>query len=140
MYEVHATDSDEGVNGEVRYAFLQTGASNRDWENFHIDAISGVITTTVKLDREKQALYSVSPPCVRHVWRIYTTEPLTESQSLFQLFIVARDMGQPVPYETTQPLQVALLDTDDNEPVFLKPPVKKGPSSEPLWLYVSIRI
>ncbi|CAG04741.1 unnamed protein product [Tetraodon nigroviridis] len=96
VYEVHATDADEGVNGEVRYGFLQTGASNRDWENFHIDAISGVITTTVKLDREKQALYS--------------------------LIIVARDMGQPVPYETTQPLQVALLDIDDNEPVFLKPP------------------
>lgn len=60
MYEVHATDSDEGVNGEVRYAFLQTGAGNRDWENFHIDSISGVIATTVKLDREKQALHSVS--------------------------------------------------------------------------------
>ncbi|XP_072247435.1 cadherin-23-like isoform X1 [Leuresthes tenuis] len=96
VYEVHATDSDEGVNGEVRYGFLQTGAGNRDWENFHIDATSGVITTTVKLDREKQALHS--------------------------LIIVARDMGQPVPYETTQPLQVALLDIDDNEPVFLKPP------------------
>lgn len=64
MYEVHATDSDEGVNGEVRYAFLQTGAGNRDWENFHIDAMSGVITTTVKLDREKQALHSVSQLCV----------------------------------------------------------------------------
>ncbi|XP_015250042.1 PREDICTED: cadherin-23-like [Cyprinodon variegatus] len=96
VYEVHATDSDEGVNGEVRYAFLQTGAGNRDWESFHIDPTSGVITTTVKLDREKQALLS--------------------------LIIVARDMGQPVPYETTQPLQVALLDIDDNEPVFLKPP------------------
>uniref|UniRef100_A0A3P8WJC5 Cadherin-23 n=1 Tax=Cynoglossus semilaevis TaxID=244447 RepID=A0A3P8WJC5_CYNSE len=97
VYEVYATDSDEGVNGEVRYSFLQTGAGNRDWENFHIDPFSGVITTTVKMDREKQAL---------HI-----------------LIIVARDMGQPVPYETTQPLQVALLDIDDNEPVFLKPPV-----------------
>ncbi|XP_057704908.1 cadherin-23 isoform X1 [Corythoichthys intestinalis] len=96
VYEVYATDSDEGVNGEVRYGFLQTGAGNRDWENFHIDATSGVITTTVKLDREKQSLHS--------------------------LIIVARDMGHPVPYETTQPLQVALLDIDDNEPVFLKPP------------------
>lgn len=64
MYEVYATDSDEGVNGEVRYAFLQTGAGNKDWENFRIDAISGVITTTVKLDREKQALYGVSHLCV----------------------------------------------------------------------------
>lgn len=36
---------------------------------------------------------------------------------------MAHDLGQPVPYETTQPLQVALLDIDDNEPVFLKPPV-----------------
>ncbi|XP_045556594.1 cadherin-23 [Salmo salar] len=96
VYEVFATDGDEGVNGEVRYAFLQTGARNRDWENFHIDAITGVITTAVKLDREKQALHS--------------------------LIVVAYDLGQPVPYETTQPLQVALLDIDDNEPVFFKPP------------------
>ncbi|KAG7462693.1 hypothetical protein MATL_G00187450 [Megalops atlanticus] len=96
VYEVFATDGDEGVNGEVRYAFLQTGAGNRDWENFHIDALTGVITTAVRLDREKQALYS--------------------------LIVVAYDLGQPVPYETTQPLQVALSDIDDNEPVFLKPP------------------
>ncbi|CAB1343305.1 unnamed protein product [Coregonus sp. 'balchen'] len=95
VYEVFATDGDEGVNGEVRYAFLQTGVRNRDWENFHIDAITGVITTAVKLDREKQALHS--------------------------LIVVAYDLGQPVPYETTQPLQVALLDIDDNEPVFFKP-------------------
>ncbi|TST98568.1 Cadherin-23 [Bagarius yarrelli] len=100
VYEVFATDEDEGVNGEVRYSFLQTGAGNRDWENFRIDAISGVITTAVKLDREKQALYS--------------------------LIVVAYDLGQPVPYETTQPLQVALSDIDDNEPVFLKPP-RGGP-------------
>ncbi|XP_049336962.1 cadherin-23 isoform X2 [Astyanax mexicanus] len=96
VYEVFATDEDEGVNGEVRYSFLQTGAGNRDWENFHIDALTGVITTAVKLDREKQPLYS--------------------------LIVVAYDLGQPVPYETTQPLQVALSDLDDNEPVFLKPP------------------
>ncbi|XP_077053022.1 cadherin-23 isoform X1 [Siphateles boraxobius] len=96
VYEVFATDEDEGVNGEVRYSFLQTGAGNRDWENFHIDAVTGVITTAVKLDREKQALYS--------------------------LLVVAYDLGEPVPYETIQPLQVALSDIDDNEPVFPKPP------------------
>ncbi|MGH0120863.1 UNVERIFIED_CONTAM: hypothetical protein FKN15_024344 [Acipenser sinensis] len=96
VYEVFATDRDEGVNGEVRYSFLQTGAGNKDWENFSIDPVSGVITTAVRLDREKQALHN--------------------------LIIVAYDLGQPVPYETTQPLQVALTDIDDNEPVFLKPP------------------
>ncbi|MGH0114603.1 UNVERIFIED_CONTAM: hypothetical protein FKN15_031088 [Acipenser sinensis] len=96
VYEVFATDRDEGVNGEVQYSFLQTGAGNKDWENFSIDPVSGVITTAVRLDREKQALHN--------------------------LIIVAYDLGQPVPYETTQPLQVALTDIDDNEPVFLKPP------------------
>ncbi|CAL8258339.1 unnamed protein product [Lota lota] len=93
---VLATDMDEGVNGEVRYAFLQTGAGNRDWENFHINALTGAITTAVRLDREKQARHS--------------------------LILVAYDLGQPVPYETTQPLEVVLLDIDDNEPVFLTPP------------------
>uniref|UniRef100_A0A4W4GSM4 Cadherin-23 n=1 Tax=Electrophorus electricus TaxID=8005 RepID=A0A4W4GSM4_ELEEL len=101
VYEVFATDVDEGVNGEVRYGFLQTGAGSRDWDSFRIDPLTGVITTTVKLDREKQALYS--------------------------LIVVAYDLGQPVPYETTQPLQVALSDIDDNEPVFLKPPVRGVP-------------
>lgn len=64
-------------------------------------------------------------------------EPLTEYENLFQLIIVARDMGHPVPYETTQPLQVALLDIDDNEPVFLKPPVRKPPLKYfIMWLHV----
>lgn len=46
-------------------------------------------------------------------------------------------MGHPVPYETTQPLQVALLDIDDNEPVFLKPPVRmKWPEHLLMWLSV----
>ena len=49
---------------------------------------------------------------------------LTNSFLPSQLTVVAYDLGQPVPYETTQPLQVALLDIDDNEPVFLKPPVR----------------
>lgn len=55
-------------------------------------------------------------------WRRNSESPHV---SYLQLIIVARDMGQPVPYETTQPLQVALLDIDDNEPVFLKPPVRQ---------------
>lgn len=136
MYEVYATDSDEGVNGEVRYSFLQTGAGNRDWENFHIDPFSGVITTTVKMDREKQALHIVSP-----LGSLFSSCPplcsqVTDSKPLSQLIIVARDMGQPVPYETTQPLQVALLDIDDNEPVFLKPPVCGVNVSE--WMFISV--
>ncbi|XP_045639556.1 cadherin-23 isoform X1 [Ursus americanus] len=95
VYEAYATDKDEGLNGAVRYSFLKT-AGNRDWEYFTIDPISGLIQTAQRLDREKQALYS--------------------------LILVASDLGQPVPYETMQPLQVALEDIDDNEPLFVRPP------------------
>lgn len=58
MYEVYATDNDEGLNGAVRYSFLKT-TGNRDWEYFTIDPISGLIQTAQRLDREKQAVYSV---------------------------------------------------------------------------------
>ena len=49
-----------------------------------------------------------------------------------QLILVASDLGQPVPYETMQPLQVALDDIDDNEPLFLRPPVSSHPSPAPV--------
>ncbi|NXU56641.1 CAD23 protein, partial [Turnix velox] len=95
VYEVYATDKDEGLNGAVLYSLLKTGAGNKDWEYFSIDSISGLIQTAMRLDREKQAVYN--------------------------LIIVACDQGQPA-YETMQPLQVALDDIDDNEPIFLRPP------------------
>ncbi|XP_056655278.1 cadherin-23 isoform X1 [Monodelphis domestica] len=95
VYEVYATDQDEGLNGAVRYSFLKT-TGNRDWEYFTIDPISGLIQTAKRLDREQQPMYS--------------------------LILVASDLGQPVPYETMQPLLVALDDIDDNEPIFVRPP------------------
>ncbi|NWX92287.1 CAD23 protein, partial [Nothoprocta pentlandii] len=95
VYEVYATDKDEGLNGAVLYSLLKTGAGNKDWEYFSIDSVSGLIQTAMRLDREKQAVYN--------------------------LIIVACDQGQPA-YETMQPLQVALDDIDDNEPLFLQPP------------------
>ncbi|NXF31776.1 CAD23 protein, partial [Nyctibius bracteatus] len=95
VYEVYATDKDEGLNGAVLYNLLKTGAGSKDWEYFSIDSVSGLIQTAMRLDREKQAVYN--------------------------LIIVACDQGQPA-YETMQPLQVALDDIDDNEPVFLRPP------------------
>uniref|UniRef100_A0A6I8QEL0 Cadherin domain-containing protein n=1 Tax=Xenopus tropicalis TaxID=8364 RepID=A0A6I8QEL0_XENTR len=96
VYEVYATDNDEGLNGAVRYNLLKTGAGTKDWEYFTIDSTSGLIQTALRLDREKQAMYN--------------------------LIIVAYDLGQPVPYETMLPLQVALDDIDDNEPAFIRPP------------------
>ena len=57
----------------------------------------------------------------------------------FQLILVAYDLGQPVPYETTQPLQVVLLDIDDNEPVFLKPPVSSNYSSIRMFTQILLK-
>lgn len=66
VYEVYATDKDEGLNGAVRYSFLKS-TGNRDWEYFTIDPISGLIQTAQRLDREKQAVYSVRGQA-RAVW------------------------------------------------------------------------
>lgn len=60
VYEVYATDKDEGLNGVVLYNLLKTGAGNKDWEYFSIDSVSGLIQTAMRLDREKQAVYNVS--------------------------------------------------------------------------------
>lgn len=60
VYEVYATDKDEGLNGAVLYNLLKTGAGNKDWEYFSIDSVSGLIQTAMRLDREKQAVYNVS--------------------------------------------------------------------------------
>ncbi|XP_042648951.1 cadherin-23 isoform X2 [Tyto alba] len=106
VYEVYATDEDEGLNGAVLYSLLKTGAGNKDWEYFTIDSVSGLIQTAMRLDREKQAVYN--------------------------LIIVASDQGQPA-YETMQPLQIALDDIDDNEPIFLRPP-RDSPQYQALFV------
>ncbi|KAK2098018.1 Cadherin-23, partial [Saguinus oedipus] len=72
------------LNPALLYSFLKT-AGSRDWEFLTIDPISGFIQTAQRLDGETQAL-----------------------------ILVASDLGKPVPYETTQPLQVALENIDDN--------------------------
>lgn len=67
VYEVYATDKDEGLNGAVLYSLLKTGAGSKDWEYFSIDSVSGLIQTAMRLDREKQAVYNVSQAAV-HPW------------------------------------------------------------------------
>ncbi|XP_071667721.1 cadherin-23 isoform X2 [Patagioenas fasciata] len=62
VYEVYATDKDEGLNGAVLYNLLKTGAGNKDWEYFSIDSVSGLIQTAMRLDREKQAVYNRDSP------------------------------------------------------------------------------
>lgn len=55
---VKAVDQDAGLNSQVRYSIRPVG--NRNW--FEIDSITGEITLTQPLDREKQKLLQVDIP------------------------------------------------------------------------------
>ena len=55
VIKVMAMDADSGENGDVRYRLKDESNS----EKFDIDPVTGEISTTVKLDREKQEKYLV---------------------------------------------------------------------------------
>ena len=58
---VHAVDNDQGLNGEVRYQFIENPSDRyQDWRSFHIDSETGVITTAINIDREVQRVFLVS--------------------------------------------------------------------------------
>ncbi|KAM9319167.1 protocadherin-16-like [Pholidichthys leucotaenia] len=81
---VSASDLDQGSNGEVTYGgILQEG--------FSINPVTGVITTTMSLDRELQEYYTVT--------------------------VSARDGGLPPNYAKSS-VRIKILDVDDNPPIF----------------------
>lgn len=91
---VEAEDKDTGANGEVRY-HIRIGEDNvQDTPEFHLDPITGVLSTKLVLDREEQHKY--------------------------ELVLVAKDQGSPISYETLRFLTVLLEDVNDNRPVFPK--------------------
>lgn len=56
---VEAEDKDTGSNGEVRY-HLRIGEENlQDTPQFHLDPVTGALSTKVVLDREEQNKYEV---------------------------------------------------------------------------------
>ncbi|CAL4115826.1 unnamed protein product, partial [Meganyctiphanes norvegica] len=94
VLEILAEDKDSSYNGEVRY-HLRLGDDNvQDTDNFHMDPITGVITTKKTMDREFKHKY--------------------------QLVLVAKDQGSPISYETLRFLTVVLEDENDNRPMFPK--------------------
>jgi protocadherin Fat 1/2/3 len=54
MFAVHASDRDEGSNGEVRYSLGGPG------DVFAVDPYSGWLTTLVPLDRETVPSYTIT--------------------------------------------------------------------------------
>uniref|UniRef100_A0AAY4EM86 Protocadherin-16 n=1 Tax=Denticeps clupeoides TaxID=299321 RepID=A0AAY4EM86_9TELE len=89
VLQVTARDKDQGLNGDVRYRVLPDAGSHSDW--FSIDPVTGIITTAVQLDYEKDPKPTVT--------------------------VVATDGGKP-PLSSTTVVEVTLQDINDNEPVF----------------------
>ncbi|KAG7458772.1 hypothetical protein MATL_G00224240 [Megalops atlanticus] len=87
ILQVHATDLDEGMNSVVHYSIAK---SEQDYL-VNIDPKSGLITTAVTLDHEKEAQ--------------------------IQFLLVAVDGGSP-PLSSTATVLAHVEDVNDNEPVF----------------------
>ncbi|XP_049764628.1 cadherin-related tumor suppressor-like [Schistocerca cancellata] len=89
---VKAADRDEGRNGYVEYSLVAGAGPGGDAARlFSVGATDGLVRVTGRLDRETRALY--------------------------ELWVEARDRGQP-PLATRALLRVRVLDENDNSPVF----------------------
>ncbi|XP_033755014.1 LOW QUALITY PROTEIN: cadherin-23-like [Pecten maximus] len=91
VYDVHASDSDRGVNGMVDYGFYHNGVYTTATPEFMINSITGVIRAQRVYDREEVDRYV--------------------------LLLSAKDRGTPS-LESTRFLTVVILDVNDNPPVF----------------------
>ncbi|CAH2300904.1 protocadherin Fat 4 [Pelobates cultripes] len=56
LIQVIASDADEGVNGMIRYSIIDGNPSGE----FRIDTVTGVISITKPLDRERKSSYSLT--------------------------------------------------------------------------------
>lgn len=94
VVKVTANDEDTGSNGKVNYSLVPAKQGNRDIDWFSIDAESGVISTRMFLDREKQ--------------------------SEFEVKVIGTDGGMP-PLSSSAVVKIELLDINNNAPVFDQP-------------------
>uniref|UniRef100_A0A672QGH4 Protocadherin Fat 4 n=1 Tax=Sinocyclocheilus grahami TaxID=75366 RepID=A0A672QGH4_SINGR len=91
---VFAEDKDFGPNSEVRYSF------ETPQPNFELNAITGVLTSTLQLDRES---------LMRQ-----------RGASVFSFTVVSSDQGLPKPLKDLAKVQVYIQDINDNTPKFTK--------------------
>lgn len=110
IYTAHATDSDAGANGEVRY---ELAASTHETTYFRVDRVRGTVSLVHGLDYE-------------------TVHRLTVT-------VVARDSGSP-PLSGNMTLVVDVQDVNDNAPAFERPHYAATvPESSPVDSQVSHR-
>ena len=87
VLHLQATDADTGSNAELVYSIISAIPQN----HFQINTSSGLLETTVQLDREEITSYLVA--------------------------IISTDMGNPPVSSSTQ-VNITVLDTNDHAPVF----------------------
>ncbi|KAG1695314.1 Cadherin-87A [Nymphon striatum] len=89
---VTAVDMDYGENGRLSYYFKIGNKNVESTDFFQIDVKTGDLKTKIILDREIQSKY--------------------------ELVLVAKDHGSPLPFETLRFVTIELDDVDDNYPQF----------------------
>ena len=94
VFQLSATDSDLGMNAEIRFMFQLTNNMG-DTNPFRIDEVSGLVETTTALDCEQQASYTFS--------------------------LTAVDLGTPTRSSTVSGV-LNIIDENDNSPIFTMNP------------------
>lgn len=89
VFQMQATDKDEGINSKLTYTIIQATDSRPSW--FDIDASTGLITTKTHVD--------------------------CDIDSMPKVIVVATDHGNPS-LSSSATVFVTIHDVDDNEPVF----------------------
>lgn len=92
--QVFAEDKDFGPNSEVRYSF------ETPQPNFELNAITGMLTSTLQFDRES---------LMRQ-----------RGAAVFSFTVVSSDQGLPKPLKDQAKVQVYIQDINDNQPKFTK--------------------
>lgn len=89
VFQVQATDKDEGVNSKLTYSIIEATDSRPSW--FEIDPHTGLITTKTHVD--------------------------CDTDSMPKLIVVAADNGSPS-LSSSATVLVTIHDVNDNEPIF----------------------
>lgn len=89
---VRATDNDLGENGKISYHLQLNNQNLQETDVFKIDPNSGELRTKKELNRKECPNYDI--------------------------ILVARDSGNPAPFETLRFLSISIVDVNDNRPEF----------------------
>ncbi|CAD6991441.1 unnamed protein product [Ceratitis capitata] len=92
LLTVKATDNDTDENGVLSYHFQVSNENVQETDDFRIDAVTGELRTKRELNRKERANYDI--------------------------ILVARDAGNPTPFETLRFLSISIVDANENRPEF----------------------